>query len=49
MPLTTNPPLVPAVTVPLEVVPSPQAIFAVKSETVPPGFASVNVATEPLN
>ena len=49
MPLTTKPPVLPAVTVPLELVPSPQVIVAEKSEAVPFGLASVNVATGPVN
>ena len=50
VPLTTNPPLGPAATVPVErAVPSPQLIVAVKSDACASEFASVNVATEPLN
>ena len=44
MPATENTPFF-SVTVPVEVVPSPQLIVAVKSPTAAFGLASVNVAT----
>ncbi len=49
MPLTVNGPPTGPVTTPGDVEPSPQSIVAVKSATVAPGLASVNVAVLPLN
>ena len=47
-PVTTKPPLGPAETRPGVAVPSPQVTVALKSETLPNGLASVNVATDPV-
>ena len=47
-PVTTKPPPGFAETTPGVAVPSPQVTVALKSETVPNGLASVNVATAPV-
>src|SRR5262245_26056739 len=47
LPLTSKPPSGSALTVPVEVVPSPHSMVAVKSPTDALGLMSVNVATTP--
>src|SRR5579871_236414 len=49
LPLTSKPPLGSAMTVPVDVVPSPQSIVAVNSPAIALELVSVNVTTVPEN